>query len=119
VGVVAILPCINRVVRVTSRPDTINAGWLCVKGRFGYNFLHSSDRLTTPLIKKNGIFIKATWDEALQHVAVRLSAIKENSGPDAIAGLSSARCTNEENYLFQKFMRAVIGTNNVDHCARY
>jgi len=109
----------NRVVRVTSRPDTINAGWLCVKGRFGYNFLHSSDRLTTPLIKKNGIFIKATWDEALQHVAVRLSAIKENSGPDAIAGLSSARCTNEENYLFQKFMRAVIGTNNVDHCARY
>jgi predicted molibdopterin-dependent oxidoreductase YjgC len=109
----------NKVVRVTSRPDTINQGWLCVKGRFGYNFLHSSDRLTTPLIKKNGLFVKATWEEAFQLVAGRLSSIKERYGPDAIAGLSSARCTNEENYLFQKFMRAAIGTNNVDHCARY
>jgi predicted molibdopterin-dependent oxidoreductase YjgC len=109
----------DEVVRVTSRPDRVNEGWLCVKGRFGYNFINNPDRLKTPLIKKDGAFIKASWDEAFQLVADRLSAIKEKNGPDAIAGLSSARCTNEENYLFQKFMRAGIGTNNVDHCARY
>jgi predicted molibdopterin-dependent oxidoreductase YjgC len=106
------------VARVTSRPDTINEGWLCVKGRFGYNFINSPDRLKTPLIKKDGKFIEASWDEAFGYIAERLSAIKQKHGPDAIGGLSSARCTNEENYLFQKFIRAAIGTNNVDHCAR-
>jgi predicted molibdopterin-dependent oxidoreductase YjgC len=109
----------DEVVRVTSRPGTVNEGWLCVKGRFGYSFLTSPDRLKTPLIKKDGLFVEASWDEAFKLVADRLSAIKEKHGPDAVAGLSSARCTNEENYLFQKFMRAGIGTNNVDHCARY
>lgn len=109
----------NEVMRITSRPDTPNEGWLCVKGRFGYNFIKSPDRLKTPLIKKDGLFVEATWDEALQYTANALSAIKQKHGPDAIGGLSSARCTNEENYLFQKFMRAAIGTNNVDHCARY
>jgi predicted molibdopterin-dependent oxidoreductase YjgC len=108
----------NEVVRVTSRPDTINEGWLCVKGRFGYNFINSPDRLKTPLIKKGGKFIEASWDEAFGYIAERLSAIKQKDGPDAIGGLSSARCTNEENYLFQKFIRAAVGTNNVDHCAR-
>ncbi len=108
----------NEVVRVTSRPDTGNEGWLCVKGRYGQSFINSPDRLTTPLIKKEGKFVPASWDEALGYVAERLSAIKQKHGPDAIGGLSSARCTNEENYLFQKFIRAVIGTNNVDHCAR-
>jgi formate dehydrogenase (NADP+) alpha subunit len=108
----------NEVVRVSSRMDTLNEGWLCVKGRFGYGFINSPDRLKTPLIKKDGVFVKASWDEALDHIADKLGAIKQQYGPDAIAGLASARCTNEENYLFQKFMRAAVGTNNIDHCAR-
>jgi predicted molibdopterin-dependent oxidoreductase YjgC len=108
----------NEVLRVTSRRDTINEGWLCVKGRFGFSFINSPERLKTPLIKKDGKFVETSWDEALGYVAAKLSAIKGKHGPDAIGGLSSARCTNEENYLFQKFIRAGIGTNNVDHCAR-
>jgi predicted molibdopterin-dependent oxidoreductase YjgC len=108
----------NEVVRVTSRPDTINEGWLCVKGRFGYGFINSPDRLTTPLIRKDGKLVPASWDETFGYVAQKLGEIKAAHGPDAIGGLSSARCTNEENYLFQKFLRAGIGTNNVDHCAR-
>lgn len=108
----------NEVVRVTSKEDTWNEGWLCVKGRFGYQFIGSPDRLKSPLIRKNGSLKEATWDEALDYSVRRLKEIKEKYGPDSIGGLSSARCTNEENYLFQKFIRAVIGTNNVDHCAR-
>jgi predicted molibdopterin-dependent oxidoreductase YjgC len=109
----------NRVIGVTTKLEAgVNQGSLCVKGRFGYEFIGDEDRLTDPLIKENGAFRKASWDEALDLVAKRLSAIREESGPDSIGGLSSAKCTNEENYLFQKFMRAVIGTNNVDHCAR-
>lgn len=108
----------NKLVRVSSRRDTINEGWLCVKGRFGSGFIHSPERLTRPLIKKNGAFVKATWEEAFDYITKRLTEIKATHGPDAIGGLSSAKCTNEENYLFQKFMRAAIGTNNVDHCAR-
>jgi len=95
-----------------------NKGLLCVKGRFAYNFINHPDRLKKPLIKKDGKFEEATWDEALNLVVSKLSAIKEKYGPESIAGLSSARCTNEENYLMQKFMRGVIGTNSVDHCAR-
>ena len=70
------------------------------------------------MIKENGKFRRATWDEAIQFTASRLSEIVKKHGPDAVAGLSSARCTNEDNYVFQKFIRAGIGTNNVDHCAR-
>ena len=106
---------------VSVRGDTehrVNKGSLCVKGRFGLDFVGSKDRLTTPLIKRNGTFEEATWDEALKTVADKFRAIKAEHGPDALAGLSSAKCTNEENYLFQKLMRAGIGTNNVDHCAR-
>jgi predicted molibdopterin-dependent oxidoreductase YjgC len=95
-----------------------NEGWLCVKGRFGYEFVGSPERLKTPLVRKDGKLVKASWGEALDYTAKRLSDIKEKHGPDSIGGLSSARCTNEENYLFQKFMRAAVGTNNVDHCAR-
>ena len=91
---------------------------LCSKGRFGMNFIDSPDRLKTPLIRRNGDLQEASWEEAYQYIADKFTAIKEKNGADSIAGLSSARCTNEENYLFQKFMRAVIGTNNVDHCAR-
>jgi predicted molibdopterin-dependent oxidoreductase YjgC len=108
----------NEVIRVSSRPDTWNEGWLCVKGRFGYEFIGSADRLKTPLVKRNGKFEAASWEEALSYTAERLSAIKKSYGQDSIGGLSSARCTTEENYLFQKFMRAAVGTNNVDHCAR-
>lgn len=109
----------NAIVRVTAREDRgVNRGLLCVKGRFGYEFVSSPDRLTTPLIRKDGALTPASWDEALDYAARRLREIKEAHGPDAIAGLASARCTTEENYLFQKFMRAAVGTNNVDHCAR-
>ncbi len=109
----------NEVIRVTSREDTLNEGWLCVKGRFGYNFINSPERLKKPLIRKDGKLEEASWETALDYVAGRLKDVRDKYGPNAIAGLSSARCTNEENYLFQKFIRGVIGTNNVDHCARY
>jgi len=109
----------NRIVRVQGDPDNpCNWGSLCVKGRFGLDFVASEDRLTHPLIRKDGTLQEATWDEALDFVASRLTEIKQKHGADALAGLSSAKCTNEENYVFQKFVRAVLGTNNVDHCAR-
>lgn len=109
----------NKVVGVTSNPNSpVNGRALCVKGRFGVDYIHSPNRLTTPLIRKNGALVEAEWYEALELVADRLKAIKDLYGPDSLGALSSARCTNEENYLMQKFMRAVIGTNNIDHCAR-
>jgi len=109
----------GKVVGVTPNPDSIvNGSSLCVKGRFHTDFAYSPDRVTTPLIKKDGEFVEASWDEALDFIADKLNKIKEEDGPEAIAGLSSARCTNEENYLFQKMMRVALGSNSVDHCAR-
>jgi predicted molibdopterin-dependent oxidoreductase YjgC len=110
----------GKIVKVTGNREygPPNEGSLCVKGRFGMDFVHSPERLKTPLIRKNGELKEASWDEAYTYIAEKLSAIKKANGPDSIVGFSSARATNEENYLFQKFMRAVIGTNNVDHCAR-
>ena len=109
----------NEISRITSNPWTGNEGWLCVKGRFGYKFVNSPDRLKRPLIRrKGGEFEETSWAAAIEYTAGWLKKIREEHGPDAIGGLSSARCTNEENYLFQKFMRAAVGTNNVDHCAR-
>ncbi len=110
----------GRVVKVTSdlRHGAPNFGSLCVKGRFAYDFVHHSDRLTKPLVRENGEFREVEWDEALFLVARRLGEIKELHGPGALAILTSARCTNEENYLLQKFTRGVLGTNNIDHCAR-
>jgi predicted molibdopterin-dependent oxidoreductase YjgC len=118
----------NEIVRVTSPQKAPNEGLLCVKGRFGYTFVSSPDRLKRPLIRTAPkdtvaedpftLFREASWQEALDLVASRLRDIKTECGPDAIGGLSSARCTTEENYLFQKLIRAAIGTNNVDHCAR-
>jgi len=105
-------------VKAIGHPDGPNRGHLCVKGRFGFDFVQSPKRLSKPLIKKNGAFEEATWDEALDLVAKKFSEIKGSHGPDSIAALASAKCTNEENYLMQKFMRAVVGTNNVEHCAR-
>lgn len=95
-----------------------NDGRLCVKGRFGYDFVHSRDRLTTPLIKRNGKFEEASWDEALDLVAERFSRILAEHGSQALAGYSSAKATNEDNYLFQKFVRIAFGNNNVDYCTR-
>lgn len=109
----------GKVVGVTSNAEApVNNRALCVKGRFHSDMIHSPERLTTPLIRKNGDFEEATWDEALDLVAASLTKIKERDGSDSLAALSSARCTNEENWLMQKFMRVVMGTNNVDHCAR-
>jgi formate dehydrogenase major subunit len=96
----------------------VNRGHTCIKGRFAFEFYNHPDRLRSPLIKKNGKFEEVTWDEAYSFAASRLGEIKDKYGPDALAGISSARCTNEENYLMQKFFRIVIGTNNIDGCAR-
>ncbi len=108
----------GELVKAMGNEEGPNLGHLCVKGRFGFDFVQGPRRLTTPLIKKNGTFAEATWDEALDLVARKLIEIRSTHGPDAIAGLSSAKCTNEENYLMQKFMRSVVGTNNIEHCAR-
>jgi predicted molibdopterin-dependent oxidoreductase YjgC len=93
-------------------------GNLCVKGRYGYSFINHEDRLTHPLIRKDGKLVKASWKAALDLIADRISKAMKETGPDSVAFLSSARCTNEENYLLQKLSRAVVGTNNIDHCAR-
>ena len=110
--------------RTGGRRIAINKNDLCVKGRLAFDFLTDPDRITTPLIRDPAGgsrfpgFREASWDEALGLVADRLTAIKTQYGPQAIMGISSSRGTNEENYIFQKFMRAVLGTNNVDNCAR-
>lgn len=108
----------NKVVGVEPAFDTFNKGLLCVKGKFAYKFIGHPDRIQTPLIKKNGKFVEATWDEAYRLIVSKIKGIKGDHGPESFAGFSSARCTNEENYLFQKLFRGIIGTNNVDHCAR-
>jgi predicted molibdopterin-dependent oxidoreductase YjgC len=109
----------GKIIKVTGVENGVpNRGRLCVKGRFGFEFVHSAERLTRPLIKEGGKFREASWDEALDLVARRFTEIKEAHGPDSLAGLSSARVTNEENYLMQKLIRTGFGSNNVDHCAR-
>ncbi len=110
----------DKLVRVTTsnHEKLPNFGSLCVKGRFGWEFVDHKDRLTTPLVRRNGQLVEATWESALSFAARKLKEVKDASGADSIGGFSSARTTNEDNYIFQKFMRAVIGTNNVDHCAR-
>lgn len=109
----------GKVIGVTSNDTAVvNGRHLCVKGRFGYEFIHSDDRLTAPLIKRDGEFVEVSWNEALAYVADRFSEIKAKHGSEALATLSSARCTNEENYLMNKLTRVAFGTNNIDHCAR-
>jgi len=100
------------------KTDSVSQGGLCIKGWNLHEFVRSSDRLTKPLVKKGGQFQEVTWEEALDEVASRLKKIKEENGPNSIAFLTSAKCTNEENYLLQKIARAAVGTNHVDHCAR-
>jgi len=107
--VVGTIPC---------KTSPLNEGKLCVKGWNNHEFVHSPKRLTGPLMRKNGALAPVSWDEALDFTATRLREIKDANGSDSLAFLTSARVTNEENYLVQKFARAAVGTNNVDHCAR-
>ncbi|MRV72512.1 formate dehydrogenase subunit alpha [Duganella sp. FT92W] len=108
----------GKVVAVRPADHPTNRGHLCVKGRYAYEFNHAPDRVTTPMIRRDGAWREASWDEALDFIADRLRAIIAESGPDAVGVLGSARASNEENYLAQKFARVVLGTNNVDCCAR-
>jgi len=111
----------GRIVDVTSKWNApANHGWTCVKGRFGWDFVHHPDRLTKPMVRreKGGELEEVTWDEALDFVASRFGKIREQYGPGALGALSSAKCTDEENFAVQKLARGVFGTNNVDHCAR-
>jgi len=111
-------PKTGQIVRVTSEVGCVpNDGNLCVKGRFGFNYVHSDERLKKPLIRKDGKFVEAEWDEAIALTGRRLREIRDKYGPDGIAFLSSCRCTNEENYLMQKISRTAGGTNNIDQCA--
>lgn len=109
----------GKVIGVTSNPESeVNGRHLCIKGRFGYDFIHSPERLTKPLIRKDGELKEASWEEALDLVAEKLADIRDKFGGQSLAVLTSARCTNEENYLMSKLARAGLNTNNIDHCAR-
>ena len=109
----------NRIFRVTTDPETHNNGTLCVGGRFGYDLVHHSDRLVSPLLRLDGELRPVSWEKAIGFVADRLKTIVKESGPDSVAGLASPRLTNEDCYAFQKFFRATIGTNNMDSEARF
>ncbi len=110
----------DKIIRVTTTDhDKLpNFGSLCIKGRFAWEFVDHPDRLTKPLVRRDGELRETTWEDALHTAAKKIKEVRDAHGPDSIAGFASARCTNEDNYVFQKFFRAVIGTNNVDHCAR-
>lgn len=113
----------NKIIKSKPAQGRTNEGTLCLKGYYGWDFLNDpqilTPRLTKPLIRKNGILEEVEWDEAISYTASRLNDIKEKYGPDSIMGTGSARGPgNEANYIMQKFMRAAVGTNNVDHCAR-
>ncbi|MSU37189.1 MAG: formate dehydrogenase subunit alpha [Pedosphaera sp.] len=109
----------NEVLSIQAPIDAeVNHAHTCLKGRYAFKFYNHKDRLRKPLIRTNGHFEEATWDQAYDHIVANLKRIQDAHSGQAIAGISSARCTNEENYLMQKFIRAVIGTNNIDCCAR-
>jgi formate dehydrogenase alpha subunit len=109
----------NQVVRVTpGNGDSVNDGALCVKGSYGCDFIHSPDRLTRPLIKKDDTFEEVSWEEALGRVATGFKQVKDKQGPDSLAVLGSSKCTNEDNYVLQRFTRTVLGTNNIDNGGR-
>ena len=108
----------DEVLSIRAPQDAVNAGHTCLKGRYAFKFYNHEDRLTSPLIRKDGVLTPCSWDEALDFIKGKFESIKQDHGPDAIAGISSARCTNEENYMFQKMIRQLVGTNNIDCCAR-
>jgi formate dehydrogenase major subunit len=109
----------RHILKVAPEHGPANGISTCIKGKFGWDFVNSPDRLTKPLIREDGKFREASWDEALDLVGRRFAEIKARSGPDSLAFISSSKCTNEESYLMQKLSRAVIGTNNMDNCSRY
>ncbi|MBI4631198.1 MAG: molybdopterin-dependent oxidoreductase, partial [Chloroflexi bacterium] len=121
----------NKIIRVTSNPNApVNGMHLCVKGRYGYDFVHHPDRLTKPMVREyllkgkqrkqgnRGKWVEVDWATAFDITAKKLREARDQFGGDSVGVLTSAKCLNEENYLMQKFARQVIGTNNVDHCAR-
>jgi formate dehydrogenase major subunit/formate dehydrogenase alpha subunit len=124
----------EQIIRVTSNPKApVNGMHLCVKGRYGYDFVHHPDRLTSPMVREyllagksradlptgdRGAWVKVDWNTALDITARKLNHTRDTYGPDSVGLLTSAKCLNEENYLMNKFARQVIGTNNIDHCAR-
>lgn len=108
-AIVDVLPC---------KTHPISEGQLCVLGRNASRYVQSKDRLTKPLVRNGDGFAEVSWQDAYKKVAQGLEGIKKAHGPDALGFFASAKCTNEENYLFMKFARGVLGTNNVDHCAR-
>ena len=103
---------------IPSKTNAMNQGKLCIKGWNAHEFVQNPKRLTKPMIRKDGELVEAEWDEALDFAATRLREIRDTHGSDALAFLTSAKCTNEDNYVFQKFCRVGFGTNNIDHCAR-
>lgn len=109
----------GRIERVTSDDATYNSGNLCINGRFGYSAFNSPDRLTTPLVREGGEQVATDWKNAMDRAVTGLRAVIEQHGPAAVAGISSPRVTNEENFLFQKFLRGAIGTGNIDSEARF
>lgn len=109
----------NKIIGIRGdRQAPVNKGQTCIKGGFAYKYVASEDRLTTPLIKKAGEFVEATWEEALGLIAEKFGTIKEQVGSDALALFACARATNETNYVTQKFMRAALASNNIDGCNR-
>ena len=121
----------NHIVRVTSNPSApVNGMRLCVKGRYGYDFVHHEERLTEPLVREyllqgkerphgdRGPWVQVDWETALNLTARKIAAARDTFGADSIGVLTSAKCTNEENYVMNKFARQVVGTNSIDHCAR-
>ena len=121
----------GQIIGVTSNPNApVNGMALCVKGRYGYDYIHHPDRLLKPKVRKyllegekrinsdRGEWVEVDWETALTITAKKLRYARDTYGPDCIGVLTSAKCTNEENYLMNKFTRQVIGTNNIDHCAR-
>ena len=109
----------NKIVKVKGdKESAVNKGQACIKGTFAYNYVHAKERLTTPLIRKNGELQPASWKEALSFIAQKLTTFKKDYGPDSMSIFACARATNETNYVTQKFARAVLGMNNIDGCNR-
>jgi formate dehydrogenase major subunit len=110
----------RKILKIQPQEDgPVNGVSTCVKGKFGWDFVNSPERITKPLIRKGEEFVEATWEEALDLITSRMKKIKDEHGADALGFIASSKCTNEENYLFQKLARGVFGTNNVDNCSRY
>lgn len=109
----------NKIVKIRGDKEApVNKGQTCVKGAFAYQYVHAAERLSTPLIRKAGKLVKATWEEAYDFIVGRLASIKKDYGPESISMFACARTTNESNYITQKFMRAALGSNNIDGCNR-